>query len=95
MAVAGARSQLIQAFGRVAMLLVWCLVAWGALLFASTLANAMGEGPAAAFARLVPARGASVWVWLSPLAVLLALVAGLGVAVVAVWSRRRTSETDD
>ena len=39
-------------------------------------------------------RGASVWAWLSPLAMLLALAAGLGVAVLAVWNRRRSPETD-
>jgi len=81
------RSQLIQALGRVAMLLVWSLVLWGALLFASTLANALGEGPASAFARLVPAQGASIWSWLGPLSVLLALAAGLIVGGLAVWNR--------
>jgi hypothetical protein len=94
-AVAGARSQLIQTLSRTLVLLVWALVLWGSLLITSTLANALGEGTAAAFARLVPARGASVWDWLSPLAMLLALVAGLGVAVVALWNRRRAPETDN
>jgi hypothetical protein len=90
-----ARSQLVGALGRVAMLGFWSLALWGVLVLASTLANVMGEGPTAAFARLLPARGASVWVWLSPLAMLLALVAGLGAAVLAVWNRRRAPETDN
>ena len=81
------RSQLFETLTRVAMLAFWSLVFWGVLTFASTLANAWGEGPAAAFGRLVPERGASVWGWLSPLSVVLALAAGLGVAGLAVWNR--------
>jgi hypothetical protein len=81
------RSQLFETLARVAMLSFWALVLWGVLTFASTLANAWGEGPAAAFSRLVPARGASIWVWLSPLSVVLALAAGLAVAGLAVWNR--------
>ena len=37
--------------------------------------------------RLLPERGASIWVWLNPLSVVLALAAGLGVAGLAVWNR--------
>jgi hypothetical protein len=69
------------------MLAFWALVLWGVLSFASTLANAWGEGPAAAFGRLVPERGASIWGWLSPLSVVLALAAALGAAGLAVWTR--------
>ena len=94
MPAVGARSRLLEALGRVAMLFAWSLALWGVLVFASMLANVMGEGPTAAFARLVPGRGASAWAWLSPLAMLLALAAGLGVAVLAVWHRRRPPETD-
>jgi hypothetical protein len=81
------RSPLVATLGRVAMLAFWSLVLWGVLTFASTLANAWGEGPSAAFGRLVPERGASFWVWLNPLSVVLALVAGVGVAGLAVWNR--------
>jgi len=81
------RSLVLQALSRMALLLVWALVGWGALLLASALVNAIDEGSAAAFARLVPARGAAVWGWLAPLSVLLALGAGLvGVALlVTAW----------
>ena len=81
------RSQPFETLGRIAMLAVWALVLWGVLTFAATLANAWGEGPVAAFGRLVPPHGASIWGWLSPLSVVLALAAGLGVAGLAVWNR--------
>ncbi len=86
------RSQLVETFARIAMLAFWSLVFWGVLTFASTLANAWGEGPAAAFGRLDPERGASMWGWLSPVSVVLALVAGLGVAGLAVWNRSARAE---
>ena len=85
----GARAVVWQALGRATMLLAWALVAWGALLLASAVANAFGEGPAAAFARLLPARDASIWGWLAPLSVLLALGAGLLGAALAIEARRR------
>jgi hypothetical protein len=86
------RSQLFETLSRVAMLLFWSLVFWGVLTFASTLANAWGEGPSTAFGRLVPERGASVWGWLSPLSVVLALATALGVAGLAVWNRSARAE---
>ncbi len=73
----GARSAVLQSLGRVAILLAWALVGWGALLVASALVSAAGEGVTAAFARLLPNPGASLWGWLGPLSVLLALGAGL------------------
>jgi hypothetical protein len=88
-----ARSVVLQALGRTAILLVWALVGWGVLLVASALANAFGEGPAVAFARLLPAGDPSIWGWLGPLSVLLTLGAGLvGVALAirgrGVWGVR-------
>jgi hypothetical protein len=85
----GARSVVRQALGRTAILLVWALVGWGTLLVASALANAFGEGPATAFARLLPPRDASSWGWLGPFSVLLALAAGLAGAALAIAKRWR------
>ena len=70
------RAAPLQAFGRVAILLMWSLVFWGALLLASAVTDAFSEG-SIAFARLVPGPGASVWAWLAALCVLLAIGAGL------------------
>jgi len=84
----GVRSVVLQALGRTAILLAWALVGWGALLVASALAHAFGEGPATAFARLMPS-DASVWEWLGPLSVLLALGAGLVGATLAIAKRWR------
>ena len=60
------------------------------------LANAFGEGPTTAFARLMPS-AASVWGWLGSLSVLLTLGAGLvGVALAirgrGVWGVRSTPQ---
>ena len=83
-----ARAFLAQWLARTALLLLWSLAAWGALLFVLTLVGAVGEGPGPAFARLLPARGASVWAWLNALSVGLAVVVGLVGAGFA-WTRRR------
>jgi hypothetical protein len=72
----GARRVLIRAAERTALLAFWTLVLWGGLLLLSTLANALTEGPAA-FGRLVPVPGGSIWSWLASLSVLLALAVGL------------------
>ena len=80
----GARSVVRQALGRTAVLLVWALVGWGVLLVASAVANAFTEGGGSAFSRLLPARGASIWGWLGPFSVLLALGAVLAVAALAI-----------
>jgi hypothetical protein len=81
----GERGALKRAFGRTLLLLVACLVLWGGLLLLSALVNAWGEGAAVAFARLLPGPGATIWGWLAPLSVLLAVVA-LGVAAIVVVS---------
>ncbi len=88
----GARSLLLRALGRAALLLVWALVGWGVLLLASAVANAFGEGPAAAFARLLPESDASIWGWLGPVSVLLALLAALVFAAFTI-ARRWSGET--
>ena len=85
----GARATVLKAFGRTAMLLAWALVGWGVLLVVSALAGSLRDGPAAAFARLLPARGASVWGWLGPISVLLALAVGLSIATLVVVRRTR------
>jgi hypothetical protein len=72
----GARAVVVQSVGRVAMLLLWALVLWGALLLAAAAADAWSEG-SVAFARLIPGQGANGWAWLAALSVLLALGAGL------------------
>lgn len=69
----GARRGLLQTLGRTAVLMLWALAAWGTLLVVSALANALGEGAGPALTRLLPAAGASVWGWLGPFSVLLAL----------------------
>ena len=88
----GARSLVLQALERVALLLVWSLVGWGTLLFVSALANAVGEGPAPALARLLPPAGASIWGWLGPLSVVLVILAALAFAALGL-ARRWGGET--
>jgi hypothetical protein len=85
----GARSVVLQALGRTVVLLVWALVGWGVLLGASALANAFTEGGGSAFSRLLPVGGASIWGWLGPFSVLLALGAVLAVAALAIAKRWR------
>ncbi|HYN02940.1 MAG TPA: hypothetical protein VE359_10880 [Vicinamibacteria bacterium] len=85
-----ARTLVLQPLARAALLMLWSLVAWGALLFLLTLVDAVGEGLRPALARLLPARGASVWAWLNALSVMLALAVGLFGAGIA-WSRRTSA----
>ena len=87
-----ARTLVLQPLARAALLLVWSLVAWGALLLVVTLVGAVGEGPGRALARLLPARGASVWAWLNVLSAMLALAVGLVGAGIA-WNRRTGAPT--
>lgn len=72
---------------RIALLLFWSLVGWGALLLVATLGQVAAEGPAAALARLVPPAGASAWAWGNALAV--ALAVGVGVVAAGVWGVSR------
>ena len=50
---------------------------WGTLLAGSALVDLPAEGISAVARRLLPERGASLWVWLNALAVPLALVVWL------------------
>jgi hypothetical protein len=83
-----ARVLVSQWIARTALLVLWSLAAWGALLLLVTLVDVAGEGVAPPFARLFPARGASLWVWLNALSVGLAVAAGLVGGAVA-WANRR------
>jgi hypothetical protein len=87
-----ARTLVLQPLARTALLVLWSLVAWGALLVILTLVDAGSEGLRPALARLLPARGASVWAWLNALSVMLALAVGLFGAGIA-WSRRTSAPT--
>ena len=51
----GARVFVVQWLARTALLLLWSLAAWGALLLLLTLVDAVGEGLGPALARLLPA----------------------------------------
>ena len=88
--MATARVLALEWLARTALLLLWSLVAWGALLLAMTLVDAVGEGVGPALARLLPGRGASVWAWLNTFAVALAVSAGLltGGLLGSSWWRR-------
>jgi hypothetical protein len=86
-----ARAFALDWLARTALLLLWSLVAWGALLLLLTLVGAVGEGPGPALARLLPAAGASVWAWLNALSVGLAVAVGL-VAGGITWTRRGSAQ---
>lgn len=90
----GERGALLSALGRTGALLVVALALWGGLLLLSTLANAWREGLPAALARLRPMPGASLFGWLAPFSVIVALAAALAVAVLFVLSSRRTAPPD-
>jgi len=81
-----------QWLARTTLLLLWSLAAWGALLLLLTLVDAVGEGPRPALARLLPARGASVWAWLNVLSIALALAVGLVGGGIA-WIRPRSAQS--
>jgi hypothetical protein len=89
----GVRSKLLETLGRAAILLVWALAAWGALLVVSAAANAVGEGPGPAIARLLPDGDGSFWAWLGFVAVLLALASAILAAVIVVARRRQGTAT--
>ena len=82
----------VQWLARAALLLLWSLVAWGALLALLTLVDAVSEGLRPALGRLLPTGGASVWAWLNALSVMLALAVGLVGAGIA-WSSRARAPT--
>jgi len=86
----GERSGIFQSLVRAAVLLAWALVVWGGLLVVSAVANAITEGPEA-FARLLPAAGASIWGWLGPLSVLMVFAAVIIGALVFTAMRPRVS----
>jgi hypothetical protein len=77
-----------QWFARTALLLLWSLVAWGALLLLLTLVDALGEGFGPALARLLPAHGAPLWAWLNALSAVLAAAVGAAAAGYLVLTRR-------
>lgn len=84
----GARALVRQWLLRALLLLLWSLVAWGALLVLLALASAAGEGLRPALARLLPSRGASLWAWLNGLSVALALAVGVLAGGYLAWTRR-------
>jgi hypothetical protein len=84
----GARELVRQWALRALLLSLWSLVAWGALLLLTALVNAVGEGLLPSLARLLPARGASVWAWLNGLSVALALSVGVLAGGYVAWTRR-------
>jgi hypothetical protein len=88
----GVRTVVVRPLARAALLILWSLVAWGALLFLLTLVDAVSEGLRPALARLLPVRGASVWAWLNALSVGLAVAVGLVGAGLA-WTRRGPAPT--
>jgi len=87
-----ARTLVLQPLARTALLILWSLVAWGALLALLTLVDAVSEGLRPALGRLLPTGGASVWAWLNVLSVMLALAVGLVGAGIA-WSSRARAPT--
>ena len=67
----------LQWLARTALLLLWSLVAWGALLLLADARRRRRRGPPARPSRgSCPPRGASVWAWLNALSVGLALASG-------------------
>jgi hypothetical protein len=84
-----ARAFVRQWLGRTLLLLLWSLVAWGGLLLLLALFEAASEGVRPVLARVLPARGASVWAWINALSVALSLCVGLVLAGLGVAWRRR------
>jgi hypothetical protein len=86
------RAAVPHSFVRFTFVLLWSLVAWGALLIASAVVDSFSEG-STAFARLLPNREADAWGRLGTACVVLALGAGLlGVAFLA---SRRAARKDN
>ena len=70
---------------RSALLVLWALVAWGALLLLVSLGQALSEGLRPALARLLPSSGTSAWGWLNALSAGLALAVGVVAAGLLLW----------
>ncbi len=87
-----ARAFALQSIVRTVLLLLWSLVAWGALLLLVTLLDVAGEGVRPALVRLLPSRGASAWAWLNALSAALAMGVGLVAGGLFAWGRRRKAE---
>ena len=89
-----ARAVVFQSFvGRLAILLVWSLALWGALLLASAVTDSFSEGTIA-FARLVPPRGGNFWTWLASLCVVMALAVVI-VGGASLATKRLSSDSAD
>jgi hypothetical protein len=86
------RAFALQWLVRTALLLLWSLVAWGALLLLVTLLDVAGEGVRPGLARLLPSRGASAWAWLNALSAALAMGMGVVAGGLFAWGRRRKAE---
>jgi hypothetical protein len=76
---------------RAVLLILWSLVAWGALLLVVTFTRMIGEGFRPAVAHLLPPRGASAWAWLNTLSAALALAVGVVVGGLLAWTRSSRS----
>ena len=68
---------------RPAVFLFLSLVLWGTLLLLVAAVDAFGEGVRPVVVRLLPSRGASLWVWVNAGSAALALVAWALVAAAA------------
>ena len=78
------RGEALRALARPALLALWALALWGTLLLLVAAFGAVVDGPRTTLARLLPARGASLWAWINAVSAVLALVAwgvGIGVAI--------------
>jgi hypothetical protein len=79
------RAALARWLVRVALLTFWSLTLWGGLLVAATAWSAAEDGLRPSLARLLPARGASLWAWLNGFCAALAIAVGAGIATLVVW----------
>jgi len=79
---------------RSALLVLWALVAWGALLLLVSLGQALSEGLRPALARLLPSPGTSAWGWLNALSAGLALAVGVVAAGLLLWGRLSASKSE-
>ena len=86
-----ARVVVTQSLARAAVLVLWTLALWGALLLLAFLLEVAGEGLRPALGRLRPARGASVWAWLNAGSVALALVVAAAAGGRRAWGKRARS----